>query len=228
MPKQNQKTTSGCNRFFLAAAGTGKTSRIVKEALLASRSETSLLTTYTLENRDAIKAKLNLPADKVRNLEILTWWSFLLKHGVRPYQSVLDGRLDRKSVGFCLVNGESGKRYPRGPQIYGEKSKDCRKILRHYFNKNMAICSDKIAKFVVKVNEETKGLVVDRLAGIYDQIYIDEAQDLAGYDLEIIKLLAASPIRLCLVGDPRQNCVPDAQYQKISKVQAWKVARVYQ
>jgi DNA helicase-2/ATP-dependent DNA helicase PcrA len=49
-----------------------------------------------------------------------------------------------------------------------------------------------------------KGLVFSRLAKIYDCIMIDEIQDLAGYDLEIIKSLFASNARVLIVGDPRQ------------------------
>lgn len=58
---------------------------------------------------------------------------------------------------------------------------------------------------MVKCNELTYGSVVDRLSRIYTDIFIDEVQDLAGYDLDFLKLLFSSPINTNLVGDPRQG-----------------------
>jgi DNA helicase-2/ATP-dependent DNA helicase PcrA len=42
------------------------------------------------------------------------------------------------------------------------------------------------------------------LSKIYSNIFIDEIQDLAGYDLDFIKLLFKSSSNILLVGDPRQ------------------------
>ena len=223
MIKQNQKPPPAHNGLFIAAAGTGKTSMIVDGAQDASCYESILLTTYTLENLDAILAKLSPEVGVAKNLEVITWWSFLLKHGVRPYQSALDAGLDGRAIGFCLVNGESGKKYPKGNYKYSEQHKDDRGILRHYFNRNMAICSDKIAKFVCKNNEKTKGLVVGRISDMYDRVYIDEAQDLAGYDLEVIKLLAASTTKIYLVGDPRQTVYQTHNSSKYKKYRDGKL-----
>ncbi len=39
---------------------------------------------------------------------------------------------------------------------------------------------------------------------MYDHIYVDEVQDLAGHDLELLKLLFKSSTSVLLVGDPRQ------------------------
>lgn len=45
---------------------------------------------------------------------------------------------------------------------------------------------------------------MNRISRIYSRVYIDEVQDLAGYDLEIIKLLFESKSHVLLIGDPRQ------------------------
>ena len=60
---------------------------------------------------------------------------------------------------------------------------------KYYFSQSHLIYSDKLAKFVVRANELTNGLVIKRIGKIYSHIFIDEVQDMAGYDLEIIKLL---------------------------------------
>ena len=58
-----------------------------------------------------------------------------------------------------------------------------------------------------------EGLVIDRLEHIYDCIYIDEVQDLAGYDFDFLELMLLSKVKLIVVGDSRQatyftNCAP--------------------
>ncbi|MBU4355021.1 MAG: UvrD-helicase domain-containing protein [Proteobacteria bacterium] len=45
---------------------------------------------------------------------------------------------------------------------------------------------------------------MDRLSRIYSNIYVDEVQDLAGYDLELLRLLFEIKSDILLVGDPRQ------------------------
>jgi DNA helicase-2/ATP-dependent DNA helicase PcrA len=44
-----------------------------------------------------------------------------------------------------------------------------------------------------------------RLQAIYEVVFIDEMQDLAGYDLEVVERLLKSHIQVTMVGDPRQT-----------------------
>ena len=53
-------------------------------------------------------------------------------------------------------------------------------------------------------DKASQGKVIDRLGSIYGEIYIDEMQDLAGHDFDLLDLLLASPPNVHLVGDPRQ------------------------
>ena len=76
------------NRGILACAGAGKTYTICSDAL--SSEGRSLLITYTNKGRTSIEKQtleLNneVPTDKV-NVE--TWFGFLLKEIIRPYQSI--------------------------------------------------------------------------------------------------------------------------------------------
>ena len=68
----------------------------------------------------------------------------------------------------------------------------------------MRVYSDKISKFVYRANALSNGLLVDRLSRIYSHIFIDEIQDLVGYDLELVRLFVESPSDILMVGDPRQ------------------------
>ena len=48
--------------------------------------------------------------------------------------------------------------------------------------------------------------LIERMANIFETIYIDEAQDLSGWDFDIIKVLAkCKKLNVVLCGDPRQN-----------------------
>lgn len=187
------------NKLVIAAAGSGKTTYLIDEALKTNTLKI-LVTTYTQANEEEIKAKIfNLNGCIPENITVQTWFSFLLQHGAKPYQ----GHLFAKDItGLLLVNSQSGIKFMKGktPVYYGEE-KD---FESHYFSKTGKIYSDKLSKFVFRCNEKSNGEVIRRLAKIYSKIYIDEVQDLAGYDLELLKLLFQSKIEMLLVGDPRQ------------------------
>lgn len=71
--------------------------------------------------------------------------------------------------------------------------------------------------FACKVDEMAEGLVVDRISRLYDYIFIDEVQDLNGYDLEFLHKLAKSCKNLIMAGDVRQvayNTHIDPLYKK--------------
>jgi superfamily I DNA/RNA helicase len=108
---------------------------------------------------------------------------------------------------MILVNEQSGLKYKfkkNGKEIpvYFNENEE---LERHYFTKEKKIYSDKLSKFVFRCNEKTKGNVIDRISRIYPHVFIDEVQDLAGYDLELLKLLFNCSSNILLVGDPRQG-----------------------
>lgn len=186
-------------KLVIAGAGSGKTTWLIKRALQI-KDERVLITTFTEANEKEIIDKffkINgcIPA----NVTVMTWFSFLLKHGVRPYQSSI---YDDEISGMLLVNQKSGFRFKTRdgrPVYYGEKDTE-----HFYFSSGKRIYSDKIAKFVVSANSIKKGLLINRIGRIFPHIFIDEIQDLAGYDLEIVRLLNREQVYLLMVGDPRQ------------------------
>jgi superfamily I DNA/RNA helicase len=178
------------NKLIIAAAGSGKTSHLIEEAI-KNREEKVLITTYTQANEAEIKKKIIEQLNYIpENITVQTWFSFLLKNGVRPYQGII---FDKRINGLILVNNKSA--------LYVRKSE----TEKYYFTKDIKIYSDKISEFVCAVNERTNNAVVNRISKIYSKIFIDEIQDLAGYDLELLKLLFSSNSEVLLVGDPRQG-----------------------
>lgn len=205
------------NKLIIAAAGAGKTTFLVKKAL-SIKDERVLITTYTQANEAEIKKKIIEENQCIPpNVIVQTWFSFLLQHGVRPFQG---GLFQKQITGLILVNSQSGLRaygFPCSECKMNKIVKVCNKCKapiyfseqnefeRHYFSKEIKIYSDKISKFVFRCNENSNGAVIERLSKIYSNIFIDEVQDLAGYDLELLKLLFKTNSNTLLVGDPRQG-----------------------
>lgn len=178
------------NKLIIAAAGSGKTTYLIDEAI-KNREKKVLITTYTQANEAEIRKKIIEKINYIpENITIQTWFSFLLKHGVRPYQGII---FDKRINGLILVNNKSA--------LYVRKSE----TEKYYFTKDIKIYSDKISEFVCAVNEKTNNAVINRISKVYSKIFIDEIQDLAGYDLELLKLLFSTNSEVLLVGDPRQG-----------------------
>lgn len=170
------------NKLLIAAAGSGKTTHIINEVMHNLPSKV-LITTFTQANEQSIRRKL-IEANKgcvPSNVTVQTWFSFLIEHGVKPYQY-----WDERVMGMELVSTASGLRYKmkNGTPVYwGEAD-----FYKYFFNSGMDVYSDKLAKLVVNCNEKSGGYVIKRLEKIFSHIYIDEVQDMAGWDLELIDL----------------------------------------
>lgn len=189
----------GKNTVLLSAAGAGKTQYLVCEALKV-KDDGVLITTYTESNELEIKKKfMELNGHVPKNIVVMTWFTFLINHGVKPFQGSL---FDFSVKGMLLVSNRSGKRGNdrlNRPIYWGEQD-----FSKHYFDGSHRIYSDKLAKLVIRCNRASNGNVVDRISRVFRHIFVDEVQDLAGYDLDILDALFRSASRVLLVGDPRQ------------------------
>jgi DNA helicase II / ATP-dependent DNA helicase PcrA len=200
------------NSLIVAAAGSGKTTHIVRTAVSELRKVG--IFTFTNDNEEQIRRSIyKLKGYIPENISIFSWFSFLLKHGVRPYQSYIHSERIR---GINLVSNKSGFRYQGkfGPVYWGEND-----VARFYFDESERMFSDKIAKYVVRCNELSSGATLRRLRKLYDIVFIDEVQDFAGYDLEFLRLMMQEGIEVHAVGDPRQCTYQthiDQKYKKYS------------
>ncbi len=178
------------NIVILAAAGSRKTEQVV-ELALAVPDGSVLITTYTNENQRHIISRIEQKAGVIpSHIMVMGWFSFLISQCAKPYQRALTGEpLHIKGLNFKGCRN----RY----------TKKC--DLRYFLDSNSDIYRDGVSEFVVALNEKTQGAVVKRLEKIFKHLYIDEVQDLVGYDLEILDLLFQSTIKITLVGDPRQH-----------------------
>lgn len=177
------------SRFIVACAGSGKTTTIINSVLSSNSQKKILITTFTDENCDEIKRKFVFQKGFVpANVDILPWFSFEIKHLIKPYLHPMIGNT------FSGVDLVPNKSVPYTSQT--EK--------KHYISKNNKIYSDKIALLAYNtiIREQN---VLKRLSAIYDEIFVDEFQDFVGYDLEIVKHLMENGFKMLIVGDPRQK-----------------------
>ena len=177
------------NRIVLASAGSGKTTTLVKEAC-GDVGTRSALITYTLNGRGELSNKAYEHFGAIPpNVTISTWYTFVLTHLVRPYQNHLY---------VPRVSAINFSRVPRTLRVPKAATS------RYFFSNKGTVWRDRVTDFACQVIERTGGLPVKRMEQIFGRIYIDEAQDLAGWDLELIEHLMRSRTEIVLVGDIRQ------------------------
>jgi DNA helicase II / ATP-dependent DNA helicase PcrA len=199
------------NRAVIAAAGSHKTQFILDEALIRHTGQRVLITTYTRENCEQITRRLLRAIGCIPpNVQVLSWFGLLMNQAARPYQSAITGRIDYgRSLNF-----------KPNPNRYASKARP----LGYYFDRNGDFYRDALADFVVEANQRTGGSVIRRLERIYDAIYIDELQDLAGYDLDFVDSLFGSALQVTIVGDPRQPTYATNQSNRNKKYRGERIA----
>ena len=192
--------------LYIACAGAGKTTFLINESLKIDKNKKILITTYTNENTNSIKEKFyKINGFIPENIVIQPWYTFLLRECFKPYFKTAG--FSRQSIeGIILINNQSGKY---------KKKQD----LKHYMKDNN-VFSDKLSKLMF-INDNVKNKVINRLSKMYDYIFIDEVQDLASWDLELIKEIHKSNINLLMVGDMLQRTYTTTKETKNKKYGDW-------
>jgi DNA helicase-2/ATP-dependent DNA helicase PcrA len=178
------------NVAILAAAGSRKTEHIVESALAVTKG-LALITTYTNENQRQIVRRIEQKVGaSPPHILVMGWFSFLIQQCAKPYQRAL-------TVEPLLIKGLNfeGRRAP-----FTKKAD-----LRYFLDGTYNLYRDGVSDFIVELNRKTEGAVVGRLERIFTHIFIDEVQDLVGYDLDVLDLLLKSQVKVIVVGDPRQH-----------------------
>lgn len=176
------------NQLLLAVAGGRKTQSVVEACAGTHPDRRVLVLGYTRANQDELEKRIKAAAPFKQNVEISGWYSFLLRHIVSPYLPKLYP--GHRLTGFNFDGEPQSGRYASGPSRFLDS--EGRAYMLH------------LSKLAYDVMAASEGAVIDRLQHIYDEIRIDEVQDLGGYDLDIIEALLTSSIDVYLVGDMRQ------------------------
>lgn len=158
-----------------AVAGSGKTQKII-DAL--TREKEIALITYTLTNQNELRQRIikKFDGEIPENIHIFGFWQFVYN--------------------FCLVPFLTWN--PKG--IIFDK-----KILQKYDRQGKIYCpnkyflSNKISKCLL--DNSNKVPYLSRIDEFFDELYIDEAQDFGGYDLNWLLTLSKLNAKVWCVGD---------------------------
>lgn len=182
------------NRAIFAVAGAGKTTKIANMACEHSKttSKKICMLTYTIKGTETIKEKIAACNDGIQHqhIDVFSWYSFLYHQMVLPYQN--DMFPEKPIDGICFED-------MYGTVNYGKKGTAAR-----YLTKSNRIRAKYTSEYIFECAKKNTSLSIARLSQIYDEIFIDEIQDLAGWDLNLVEMLFDSPIKITVVGDSRQ------------------------
>lgn len=169
-------------RVIFAVAGSGKTTYILNQLTLDSR---SLIVTYTNNNiknlRTGIIEKFGFFPD---NIKLLPYFTFLYSFCFKPFLSY---NLKTKGIN-----------YKPNPNKFAKQINES-----YYIDKNNRVFSNRISK-LLEITSELKN-VNSRLEKYYDNLYIDEIQDFGGNDFNFLKQITSAKINILLVGDFYQH-----------------------
>lgn len=168
-------------RVVFAVAGSGKTSSIIDSLTADSR---CLIVTYTENNTRHLK---NRVIDKFGEIpvgiRIYSYFTFLYSFCFRP---LCGYELKTKGINFNFPLPEYAQR----------SKKDTRD---HYIDKSGRLYANRIAKRLIEFDVVPD--LIQRIEKFYGSVFIDEVQDFAANDFNLICALAKANLEIRLVGD---------------------------
>ena len=185
------------NIIRISAAGSGKTYDICRDALevVADSNRKVLIVTYTNRGQNAVETEIRKQNSGVLHPRIIikTWFRFLLSDAIKPYQCYIigDGSFNViKSIDYS--------------KTFGTVNYQRKGMKERYLTRSENVISNQASELAMILNEKSNGKIITRLEEIYNTIYFDEVQDLAGYDIDLLKLLIESKISVTCCGDNKQ------------------------
>lgn len=168
------------NTVILAAAGSGKTAKIID---LLNPESRILIVTYTINNIENLKIRiLNKYGFMPLNISLFSYFSFLYSFCYKPF---LHLKLSATGINFEPCKNQYAKELAR------------------YKGRDGRLYSNRIAKLLEQegvINE-----VVSRLSKYFDYIFVDEIQDFGGHDFNLLKHIATADADIVFVGDYFQH-----------------------
>ncbi|BFT66211.1 MULTISPECIES: AAA family ATPase [Peptoniphilaceae] len=182
-------------KVIFAVAGSGKTSHIVENLSLNKR---SLIITYTTANYDNIKAKIlkKFNNEFPSSITLMTYFQFLYSFCYKPF---LSDRIKAKGIIF-----ESNK------YKYSKKENQT-----YYMTDSGYFYSNRLA-----FSFEFFGILDDikqRIEKYFDELVIDEIQDISGRDFNFLLNIMNSRINMLFVGDFFQHTFDTSRDGSVNK-----------
>ncbi|WP_176079765.1 UvrD-helicase domain-containing protein [Paraburkholderia tropica] len=175
------------NTVTLAVAGARKTQGIVEYCAELPPERRVLVVTFTQANQEELRRRKGRYAGDHLGIELMGWYTFLLRHFAKPF---LPFKFPGKRVlGFNF----EGRPFTMA------------KGIRRFLDSSDAAYACELGRLANELITESGGIALRRLEALYDEILIDEVQDLSAHDWEIVDRLLDSSIDVHMVGDIRQS-----------------------
>jgi len=179
---------------IFAVAGSGKTSKLVADL---DEERRFLIVTYTDANYENIRIKIiqrfgYFPA----NIVVYTYFRFLHGFCYRPFL-----RSEKNTKGVFFEFPPTKPRY--------RLADDCR-----YISPGRWLYSNRLAKFV-----QQSGLtdaVLARMEKYFDVFFVDEVQDFAAHDFNLLMDICAAKLEITLVGDFFQHTYDTSRDENVN------------
>jgi hypothetical protein len=175
------------NFVTLAVAGSRKTQGIVEHCASLPHDRSALVLTFTQANQHELRSRLAKYAGDHQGIAIMGWFTFLLREFARPF-------LPFKFAGERVC----GFNFDGRPHMMATGRK-------RFLDSNGAVYACELGRLAHELVAASGGSLLRRLECIYDEILIDEVQDLSSHDWEIVDVLLGSNIDVRMVGDIRQS-----------------------
>lgn len=170
-------------RIIFAVAGSGKPTHIVDSLSLDKR---SLIVTYTNSNFDNLSEKVvnKFEGNWPQNVTLMTFFQFLYRFCYKPFLS------DKVRA--------RGMIYDPNPNQYAKQSS-----MNYYMSSDGYFYSNRLSLFLEKT--DTIDDIKDRIETYFDELIIDEVQDIAGRDFNFLEHLMDANVNMLFVGDLFQH-----------------------
>jgi DNA helicase II / ATP-dependent DNA helicase PcrA len=175
------------NYLTLAVAGARKTQGIVEYCASLPADRRALVLTYTQTNQAELRHRLANVAGKHSGIVAMGWFTFLLREFARPFLPFMFA--GERVYGFNFDGRPHRMATGRG----------------RFLDSNGAVYACELGRLAHELVGASNGALMRRLECIYDEILIDEVQDLSGHDWEIVDVLLGSALDVRMVGDIRQS-----------------------
>jgi DNA helicase II / ATP-dependent DNA helicase PcrA len=174
------------NHLTLGVAGSRKTQEIVEYCASLPHERRALVVTFTQANQAELRSRLSKYAGDHPGIEVVGWFTFLLHDFARPFLPFMFP--GERVLGF---------NFDGRPHMLA-------KGLSRFFDSSGAVYACELGRLAHELVRASNGALLRRLECIYDEILIDEVQDLSSHDWEIVDVLLNSSLDVRMVGDIRQ------------------------
>jgi len=215
------------NNLCIAGAGSGKTRKIISEAIVEIASGGKVLVvTYTTTNQHELRQRFKAAYGKSSDRFVVKGlFSFYLEDMVRPYQQALFSR----RIDGIFFNDRNPHLKPNSKFMYpgrAERRDDKSYNPRHFLTEcESQAHTGLMAKLATRIAAATNNAAARRLGDIYSRVYFDEVQDLVGWDYEVMKVLNRTMTsQITCVGDFRQTIYDTSFGHKAPQTSNEKIA----